>query len=61
MSKVKNVIIYVLSVFIAFETGLLVFIVSIFTALHDEKKDTKRHNQIGHSDYCKWKEEQNKD
>lgn len=51
MSKVKNVIIYVLSV----------FIVSIFTALHDEKKETKRHNQIGHSEYCKWKEEQNKD
>lgn len=61
MSKVKNVIIYVLSVFIAFETGLLVFIVSIFTALHDEKKEKKRHYPISYSGYCKWKEEQNKD
>ena len=61
MSKVKNVIIYVLSVFIAFETGLLVFIVSIFTALHDEKKEKKRHYPIGYSEYCRWKEEQNKD
>lgn len=37
MSNLKNVIIYLLSVLIAFESGVLLFIVGMFTVTNDRK------------------------
>lgn len=37
MSNLKNVIIYLLSVLIAFESGVLLFIVGMFTVTNDLK------------------------
>jgi len=39
MSNLKNVIIYLLSVLIAFESGVLLFIVGMFTVTNDLKND----------------------
>ena len=41
MSKLKNVIIYLLSVSIAFESGVLLFIVGMFTVTNELKNDQK--------------------
>ena len=41
MSKLKNVIIYLLSVLIAFESGVLLFIVGMFTVTNELKNDQK--------------------
>ena len=41
MSNLKNVIIYLLSVLIAFESGVLLFIVWMFTVTNDLKNDRK--------------------
>lgn len=41
MSNLKNVIIYLLSVLIAFESGVLLFIVGMFTVTNDLKNDRK--------------------
>ena len=41
MSNLKNVIIYLLSVLIAFESGVLLFIVGMFTVTNDLKKRSK--------------------
>lgn len=41
MSNLKNVIIYLLSVLITFESGVLLFIVGMFTVTNDLKNDRK--------------------
>ena len=41
MSKLKNIIIYLLSVLIAFESGVLLFIVGMFTVTNELKNDQK--------------------
>lgn len=41
MSKLKNVIIYLLSILIAFESGVLLFIVGMFTVTNELKNDQK--------------------
>ena len=41
MSNLKIVIIYLLSVLIAFESGILLFIVGMFTVTNDLKNDRK--------------------
>lgn len=41
MSNLKNVIIYLLSVLIAFESGVLLFIVGMFTVTNDLKNEQR--------------------
>lgn len=54
MSNLKNIIIYLLSVFIAFESGVLLFIVGMFIIADDLKND-RRNRGVGYRYY------QNKD
>lgn len=42
LSKVKSIIIFVLSVILAFESGAIVIYVSIMSALHEERIDRSR-------------------
>lgn len=46
MSKLKNVIIYLLSVLIAFESGVLLFIVGMFTVTNELKNDQKKIGEL---------------
>ena len=41
MSNLKNVIIYLLSVLIAFESGVLLFIIGMFTVTNDLKNEQR--------------------
>ncbi len=42
ISKVKSIIIYVLSVILAFESGLFAIFVCSISALHNEKEESQR-------------------
>ena len=50
MSNLKNVIIYLLSVLIAFESGVLLFIVAIFTVTNDLKNE-QRNRRVSYKSY----------
>ena len=50
MSNLKNVIIYLLSVLIAFESGVLLFIVGIFTVTNDLKNE-QRNRRVSYKSY----------
>lgn len=50
MSNLKNVIIYLLSVLIAFESGVLLFIVGIFTVTNDLKNE-QRNRRVSYTSY----------
>lgn len=51
MSNLKNVIIYLLSVFIAFESGVLLFIAGMFTITND-LKGNQRNRRVSYRSYC---------
>lgn len=44
LSKVKSILIFVLSVILAFESGAIVIYVSIMSALHEERIDRTKRN-----------------
>ena len=50
MSNLKNVIIYLLSVLIAFESGVLLFIVGMFTVTNDLKNE-QRTRRVSYKSY----------
>ena len=50
MSNLKNVIIYLLSVLIAFESGVLPFIVGMFTVTNDLKNE-QRNRRVSYKSY----------
>ena len=50
MSNLKNVIIYLLSVSIAFESGVLLFIVGMFTVTNDLKNE-QRNRRVSYKSY----------
>lgn len=53
MSKVKNLIIYILSVLVAFETGILVFVAGVIT-VEDEMRTRARERvrrRVSYSSY----------
>lgn len=50
MSNLKNVIIYLLSVLIAFENGVLLFIVGMFTVTNDLKNE-QRNRRVSYKSY----------
>lgn len=50
MSNLKNVIIYLLSVLIAFERGVLLFIVGMFTVTNDLKNE-QRNRRVSYKSY----------
>ena len=50
MSNLKNVIIYLLSVLIAFESGVLLFIVGIFAVTNDLKNE-QRNRRVSYKSY----------
>ena len=50
MSNLKNVIIYLLSVLIAFESGVLLFIVGMFTVTNDLKNE-QRNRRVSYTSY----------
>lgn len=50
MSNLKNVIIYLLSVLIAFESGVLLFIVRMFTVTNDLKNE-QRNRRVSYTSY----------
>ena len=50
MSNLKNVIIYLLSVLIAFENGVLLFIVGMFTVTNDLKNE-QRNRRVSYTSY----------
>lgn len=50
MSNLKNVIIYLLSVLIAFESGVLHFIVGMFTVTNDLKNE-QRNRRVSYKSY----------
>ena len=50
MSNLKNVIIYLLSVLIAFESGVLLFIVRMFTVTNDLKNE-QRNRRVSYKSY----------
>lgn len=52
MSNLKNVIIYLLSVLIAFESGVLLFIVGMFIVTNDIKND-RRYRSVSYRAYRK--------
>ena len=49
-SNLKNVIIYLLSVLIAFESGVLLFIVGMFTVTNDLKNE-QRNRRVSYKSY----------
>lgn len=55
MSNLKNVIIYLLSVLIAFESGVLLFIIGMFTVTNDLKNE-QRNRRVSYTSYRKLKE-----
>lgn len=50
MSNLKNVIIYLLSVLSAFESGVLLFIVGMFTVTNDLKNE-QRNRRVSYTSY----------
>lgn len=50
MSNLKNVIIYLLSVLIAFESGVLLFIAGMFTVTNDLKNE-QRNRRVSYKSY----------
>lgn len=56
MSKIKSIIIYILSVLLAFETGLLVLVGGMLM-LHDELKKDRKKNKISYRHYYEDREE----
>ena len=50
MSNLKNVIIYLLSVLIGFESGVLLFIVGMFTVTNDLKNE-QRNRRVSYKSY----------
>lgn len=50
MSNLKNVIIYLLSVLIAFESGVLLFIVGMFTVTND-LKNNRKNRRVSYKSY----------
>ena len=50
VSNLKNVIIYLLSVLIAFESGVLLFIVGMFTVTNDLKNE-QRNRRVSYKSY----------
>ena len=50
MPNLKNVIIYLLSVLIAFESGVLLFIVGMFTVTNDLKNE-QRNRRVSYKSY----------
>lgn len=50
MSNLKNVIIYLLSVLIAFESGVLLFIVGMLTVTNDLKNE-QRNRRVSYKSY----------
>lgn len=50
MSNLKNVIIYLLSVLIAFESGVLLFIIGMFTVTNDLKNE-QRNRRVSYTSY----------
>lgn len=50
MSNLKNVIIYLLSVLIAFESGVLLFIIGMFTVTNDLKNE-QRNRRVSYPSY----------
>ena len=50
MSNLKNVIIYLLSVLIAFESEVLLFIVGMFTVTNDLKNE-QRNRRVSYKSY----------
>lgn len=50
MSNLKNVIIYLLSVLIAFKSGVLLFIVGMFTVTNDLKNE-QRNRRVSYKSY----------
>lgn len=50
MSNLKNVIIYLLSVLITFESGVLLFIVGMFTVTNDLKNE-QRNRRVSYKSY----------
>lgn len=50
MSNLKNVIIYLLSVLIAFESGVLLFIIGMFTVINDLKNE-QRNRRVSYTSY----------
>ncbi len=60
VSKMKSIIIYVLSVILAFESGLIVIFACIASALHDEKKEEPRRkygSRINYQNYYRNRKE----
>lgn len=59
VSKVKSIIIYVLSVILAFESGLFVIFACIMSALHSEKEEPRRKygSQVSYRDYYRSRKE----
>lgn len=56
MSKIKSIIVYILSVLLAFETGLLVLVGGMLM-LHDELKKDRKKNKISYRHYYEDREE----
>jgi hypothetical protein len=53
MTKIKSIIIFVLSVLLAFETGAICIVTSFVMALEDEKKERKVTRRTNYHDYCR--------
>lgn len=53
MSKVKNLIIYILSVLVAFETGILVFVAGVITVEAEMRTRAKKQERrrVSYSSY----------
>ncbi|WP_297183075.1 hypothetical protein [uncultured Phocaeicola sp.] len=52
MSKIKSMIIYILSVALAFESGLIAIFVCVMAVLADEKTESKkRSGRVSYSSY----------
>lgn len=60
VSKVKSIIIYVLSVMLAFASGWIVIVAGVMSALHDEKNEEPRRkygSRISYQDYYRNRKE----
>lgn len=51
MSKIKSLVIYVLSVLIAFESGILVFIAGIVLVKHDVEDELAKRKEVTYKGY----------
>ena len=45
MSKMKNMIIYLLSILIAFESGVMISFIHLYYAIKDTKNNNNQYNQ----------------